>query len=128
MKHHGQDAGRRAALVVPRLLALLMLGAPQAVQAHAVLLEAQPAAGSSVAGPDVAFRLRFNSRVDGARSRLSLVLPDKTVRDLALEKQDAPTALVAKATGLRAGAYRVRWQVLAADGHITRGEYGFDVS
>jgi len=30
--------------------------------------------------------------------------------------------------GLAAGAYRLRWQVLASDGHITRGEIPFTVT
>jgi methionine-rich copper-binding protein CopC len=29
---------------------------------------------------------------------------------------------------LAAGAYRLRWQVLASDGHITRGEIPFTVT
>jgi len=29
--------------------------------------------------------------------------------------------------GLVRGAYKLRWQVLAADGHITRGEISFEV-
>jgi len=107
-------------------LALAAVLAP-ALQAHAILVEATPAKNGTVAGPDFVVRLKFNSRIDGARSQLSLVLPDKTVRTLTLEKQTAPEVLSAKAVGLKPGACRLRWQVLASDGHITRGEYPFDV-
>lgn len=95
--------------------------------AHAVLLEAKPEMNSTVEGPDVVVRLRFNSRIDGKRSRLTLVLPDRSARGLDIEKQDAPEILSSSVRGLASGAYRLRWQVLASDGHITRGEFLFQV-
>lgn len=95
--------------------------------AHAVLLEAAPAAHAMVEGPDVHVRLRFNSRIDAARSALSLLLPGGGVRPLAIEAQKAPNTLTAEAGGMKIGAYTLRWQVLAADGHITRGEVPFEV-
>jgi methionine-rich copper-binding protein CopC len=107
-------------------LAALFL-APPAVFAHAILLEATPAPKTTVSGPDLNIRLRFNSRVDGARSKLVLVLPDASSRSLTLAPQGKPDVLEAKAAGLAAGAYKMRWQVLAADGHITRGEVPFQV-
>jgi methionine-rich copper-binding protein CopC len=109
-------------------LALLLLAvtAPAAF-AHAILVEAAPAAKSTVAGPDLAIRLRFNSRIDGARSRLTLVQVDRPERPVTLDPQQAPELLTAKLTGIAPGAYRLRWQVLAADGHITRGEVPFQV-
>jgi hypothetical protein len=97
-------------------------------QAHAILKESSPVANSTVKGPDVPIRLRYNVRVDATRSKLQLLLPDNTNMDLTMEKQSAPDVMSAKATGLKAGAYRIRWQVLAPDGHITRGEIPFTVS
>ena len=107
-------------------LALLLAAAPAAL-AHAILVEASPAAGSTVSGPGLEIRLRFNSRIDGARSHVTLVQPDKQERTLTLGKQPGPALLTAMAAGLAPGAYRLRWQVLAADGHITRGEVPFRV-
>jgi methionine-rich copper-binding protein CopC len=107
-------------------LALLLAAAPAAL-AHAILVEASPAAGSTVRGPDLEVRLRFNSRIDGARSRVTLLQPDKQERTLTLGKQPGPALLTTTAAGLAPGAYRLRWQVLAADGHITRGEVPFRV-
>ena len=95
--------------------------------AHAILLEATPAVNATVSGPEVSIKLRFNVRIDGGRSRLTLALPDKSSRALELRPQPAPDTLVAGAAGLGAGAYRLRWQVLASDGHITRGEVPFNV-
>ena len=95
--------------------------------AHAVLLETKPAANGFVPGPEINVELRFNSRIDSTRSRLTLVLPDQTLRPLSLQPPSTPATLEAHITGLGAGAYKLRWQVLAADGHITRGEIPFQV-
>ncbi len=97
------------------------------VSAHAVLLEATPAAHAFLKGPAVTVHLRFNSRVDAVRSSLSLVLPDQRTRTLSIAQQTSPDTLNAQAGGLPSGQYRLRWQVLAADGHITRGEIPFEV-
>jgi hypothetical protein len=112
-----------------QLLALvtLMFTMTPVVFAHAVLLEANPAVNSSVPGPDIVVRLRFNSRIDAVRSRLTLVFPNQTVRPLALGQQSSPATLNSRLTGLGAGAYTLRWQVLAADGHISRGEVPFGI-
>jgi methionine-rich copper-binding protein CopC len=72
--------------------------------------------------------LRYNVRVEAGRSRLSLLLPDKSVKPLAIGQQPSPDVLTAHAAALAPGEYRIRWQVLASDGHITRGEVPFTVT
>jgi methionine-rich copper-binding protein CopC len=96
--------------------------------AHAVLLESSPSLKGTVAGPDVAVKLRFNVRIDAGRSRLTLVGPAGSTQVLEIGKQTPADILSANATGLAAGEYRLRWQVLASDGHITRGEIPFTVA
>jgi methionine-rich copper-binding protein CopC len=100
----------------------------QAAGAHAVLLESNPGSQSQVAGPDVAIQLRFNVRIDASRSRLTLVRPDGSAQTLELCKPAAPNTLTSHAKALSSGAYRLRWQVLASDGHLTRGEIPFAVT
>ena len=121
------EPGRRILerLVLSAAVFFLIVG-PAA--AHAVLLESNPPPRGAVIGPDVGIKLRFNVRVDSGRSRLTLVDPAGSAQRL---KIDAPTpadTLSAKATGLAPGDYRLRWQVLASDGHITRGEIPFTVT
>jgi methionine-rich copper-binding protein CopC len=96
--------------------------------AHAVLLESSPPLNSSVSGPNVPVKLRFNVRIDALRSRLTLLRPDGSAQALEISKQSPADTLSAEATGLPAGTYRLRWQVLASDGHITRGEIPFTVA
>jgi copper resistance protein C len=98
-----------------------------AASAHAVLLESSPALKSAVSGPNVSIKLRFNVRIDALRSRLTLIHPDGSSQSLEISKESPADSLLAEATGLAAGAYRLRWQVLASDGHITRGEIPFTV-
>jgi copper resistance protein C len=98
------------------------------IEGHAVLKESRPTANSTVAGPDVPIMLKYNVRVDAKLSKVQLLNPDNSTRDLTLDAQSSPDALNAKATGLKPGAYRIRWQVLAPDGHITRGEIPFTVT
>jgi methionine-rich copper-binding protein CopC len=106
---------------------IIALCLPHHSFAHAIILESTPAPNATITGPDVQIILKFNSRIDGTRSRITLVQPDKSTHSVHLDKQDSPDKLKAQVTGLAAGAYILRWQVLAADGHITRGEIPFKI-
>jgi methionine-rich copper-binding protein CopC len=46
---------------------------------------------------------------------------------LPLTPSAEPTRLEAPLPALAPGAWRLRWQVLATDGHITRGDIAFTV-
>lgn len=100
---------------------------PKIALAHAVLVASTPSTHGAVKGPDVAVRLKFNSRIDGAHSRLYLVDSAGKVQTLVLTPQATPDAIAAESIKLGSGAYTIRWQALAADGHITRGEIAFTV-
>lgn len=114
--------------LLPKLLILLaLLATPMIAEAHAVLLESMPAVNGSVAGPKVAFTLRYNSRIDHARSRLTLTLPDHSTKVLPIAEGGAEEQLTTTAD-LAPGSYSLRWQVLAVDGHITRGDVPFTVT
>ncbi len=106
-------------LRIGALLAVSIL--PGVLNAHAVLEESTPAAGSTV-GPKLEIKLRFNTRIDGKRSQLELVTPPGKSQPVTLESQDSPQ-IVSAHVALQDGSYRLRWQVLAVDGHITRGEF-----
>jgi methionine-rich copper-binding protein CopC len=116
-----------------RLALYLFIGAAvflmaRSVVAHAILLESSPSINTTVAGPAIPVKLRFNVRIDATRSRLTLVKPDASMQSLAITKDAPADTLASQAEGLSPGEYRIRWQVLASDGHITRGEIPFQVS
>ena len=108
--------------------AVLILLLPTRLLAHAVLVESNPKTGSTVHGPDLPIWLRFNVRVDGSRSRFTLVSADGSTRLITPEAQAKPDILTGKLTGLKPGPYRLQWQVLAADGHISQGVVNFTVN
>jgi methionine-rich copper-binding protein CopC len=111
---------------VPLPLLLLLAWATPAT-AHAILLKSSPAANSVLSDSSIAISLTFNSRIDGGRSRLTLIGPDSSEHKIELVPQKSPDTLTAQVQDLRSGSYRMRWQVLALDGHITRGEIPFRV-
>ncbi len=106
---------------------ILIVGAAAPLWAHAVLMDSKPKANATVAGADLPIWLRFNVRVDGSRSRVQLIAPDGASAKLDPLKQPTPDTLESHTTGLKPGAYKLQWQVLASDGHISRGEVDFTV-
>ena len=128
MLESGRITLRGGILLRARALLALTLLLCMPVAGHAILVESAPAANSTVRGPDVSIRLRFNSRIDAGRSRLTLVRPGGAVESLKLSEQSSPDTLASAATGMKPGDYKLRWQVLATDGHITRGEIPFTVA
>lgn len=106
----------------------LIGGTTQVASAHAILLESTPKAKSTVKASELAVDLRFNVRIDGARSKLVLVGPDGSAKTLSIAKQTSPDHLKSSAAGLTPGSYKLQWNVLASDGHMTRGEIPFAVS
>jgi methionine-rich copper-binding protein CopC len=96
--------------------------------AHAILVKSTPASNEIVAGPNVPVALIFNSRVDQARSTLTLESPNHSSSRLQVNLDpSSPAKLTAGVSSLAPGSYKLRWQVLAVDGHITRGEITFQV-
>ena len=114
---------RRWALLLPLLV--FIFGATQACWAHAILMDSTPKVKSSVKGPNLEINLRFNVRIDAGRSRVRLVGADGTTSTLHLDSQSKPNILQTHASGLRPGEYKLEWQVLASDGHMSRGEIPF---
>ncbi len=111
---------------MPRLMLLLAITAaagcmsPGRAAAHAILLDSEPAARAAVPPGSTGIRLRFNSRIDHARSRLAL-RSGGAERVLTIDPA-SPADVMAAISDLQPGDCVLRWQVLAVDGHITRGE------
>jgi methionine-rich copper-binding protein CopC len=96
--------------------------------AHAILLKSTPGANEVVAGHNIPVALTFNSKVDQARSTLTLESPDHSTSRLEINVDPSSMSkLVSGVLNLAPGPYKLRWQVLAVDGHITRGEITFQV-
>ena len=110
------------------ILCGVLTAAPKQAFAHAVLVSSRPGENSTVTGPKLTVLLKYNSRIDTGHSTLTLLAPDGKIEDVAIGSRSGPNLLAANLTGLVKGPYVLRWQVLASDGHITRGEIPFQVN
>ena len=109
--------------VIAALLLCPVLGVSPA-SAHAILTGSAPASGATVAPGPQRIVLHYNSRVDASRSRVVLLgSPPVTMPVVAV----GPAELAVTA-GLPPGRQTLRWQVLAIDGHVTRGDLSFFVA
>lgn len=72
-------------------------------------------------------KLHYNSRIDHERSRVTLVGPDGVGRRIDIAPDSPPDTIAGRVNDLGSGQYRLRWQVLAVDGHLTRGDIFFSV-
>jgi methionine-rich copper-binding protein CopC len=106
-------------------LLLVLVAAPLA--AHSLLMEASPAANSTIDASPPALRLRFNNRIEKRLSRLRLVDERGAARDLPVAEDGAADWLTARVPVIAAGRYRVEWQVLSTDGHVVTGRFSFTV-
>ncbi len=110
-----------------RALALaLLLALPSAGSAfaHATLLKAEPADGSTLAEAPAAFVLTFNEPVSPIALRL--IEPDGSGRDLAgAVARDAVVSI--PAPPLAKGTHALSWRVISADGHPVGGSVVFSV-
>jgi methionine-rich copper-binding protein CopC len=108
------------------LLVSLAVLAVRPALAHAILVDSFPAPNAHIKPGALAISLRYNSRIDTGRSKLTLTAPDQTSQRLPVSPGTGEAMMQAAAT-VAPGTYVLRWQVLALDGHITRGNVPFTV-
>ncbi len=108
--------------------ALVWLGHSAIAWSHALLLESSPRPDEAVPSRLSRVVLRFNSRIEKALSKVSLV--DRQGRRVLLRVsgEGEPDQVIAPLPTLAPGAYVLEWQVLSVDGHLTRGSFPFRVA
>ncbi|HEX2716932.1 MAG TPA: copper resistance protein CopC [Gemmatimonadaceae bacterium] len=108
--------------------ALLVATTLGAAAMHAGLRRAEPAANSVVSAPPPRIRLEFTEPVEPELSLIVLVTArgDSIPLRVTGDPRDVH-AIVAVPPPLGAGAYRVAWRIVSADGHRIRGDYAFTV-
>ena len=116
-----------ARIVVSLVAPLVALAWAAPCCAHAILVDSTPAVHARIPAGHEAVVLRFNSRIDRGRSRLTLIGADQAPVRLTIGAS-GPADVLDAAADLAPGAYTLRWQVLAVDGHITRGDVPFTVT
>ena len=115
---------RRVVLV--GLLALALAVTPRPGHAHAGLLEADPAPGSTVAGSPRAIRLTFTEPLAPGSTFVVYAAAFQAVPGIAPMIEGA-SLRASPAAPLLPGAYTVQWKAVSDDGGITQGSYQFRV-
>jgi methionine-rich copper-binding protein CopC len=107
---------------------LLCLGAGGEARAHARLVAARPAENRTATPPPTGLALKFSEAIEREFAQVTVSGSDgKPVKTgaVALDPNDKATLIVTFAAPLADGSYLVSWQVVAADGHRTKGSYRF---
>ena len=112
---------------VPAALCVL-LACSHGAAAHAFLVKAEPAVGSSGNAPKT-LRLDFSEAVELRFSGIEVErMPGDSIaaQDFRHAANDGK-ALLVDLPPLSVGAYRVKWHVVSVDSHRTEGEFTFTV-
>ncbi len=116
---------------LPLLLTAILLLAPAGeALAHARLVKANPAVGSTVASAPTRIWLKFTEVIRPAASGVKLTGPDghsTVLTPLTKDPKDPDAVSAPTPANLAAGLYKVEWKALSPDGHHTQGDFGFTV-
>lgn len=112
--------------MAPLVAAIALSLLPVPVLAHAWLVTADPAPGSLLPAPPAAVALRFSEPVTAAGNGITIVAPSgRTVGAGRVQAAGPRLRLPFHAAG--DGTYLIRWQVIAADTHPSRGQFTFSL-
>jgi methionine-rich copper-binding protein CopC len=116
-------------LILIGLLLGPLITAQQVVLAHAFPDHSEPRVGSSVEGSPPFVRIWFDGALESAFT--TIVVQDSSGKNI--DKGNGhvnpsdPTLLEVELPPISPGTYHVIWDVLARDGHRTKGDYTFTV-
>ncbi|HEX9138177.1 MAG TPA: copper resistance protein CopC [Steroidobacteraceae bacterium] len=107
----------------------LLCSLPEPAQAHARLVLATPAAGSTLDGAPSKIELVMSESVDRHFSGLELSDMDgQIIATAPIDSANTRALVVSLKVKLPPGQFRVSWHVVASDdGHRTQGSYTFKV-
>lgn len=110
------------------LIAIVLLaGFPSAAGAHAYLERSTPLQNAEVKESPAEIRLQFTEEIDPKLSRITLEDDKGNPIGGQLSGGDA-RSLIYKIPKLKSGVYKVKWQVLSVDTHVTEGSFRFSVA
>lgn len=111
------------------LTLLLLLGTMLTGWTHAFLDHAKPAVGSQIHNAPPQVKVWFTEKLKPALSCLQVFdAAGQRVdrRDVGVDRSD-PTILEVSLPILKPGKYRVSWQVMSVDTHVTSGTFSFEI-
>jgi len=98
-----------------------------AAAAHAMLEQAEPAAGAVLHQSPAALRLRFSEQLEPAFS-VATVTDQRGQSVTGGPGSSQGTTITVPLKALSPGQYRVRWHAVSMDTHSTQGSYSFTVA
>ena len=119
---------RRVATVVV-ISAAAVIARPQLALAHATLIGASPAKGSTVAAPHE-LRLTFSEKLEIPLTRITMIAAGKdTVKlgTITADPKSDGTIIVPVVGAVRSATYTISWRTAGEDGHAMKGSYVFRV-
>lgn len=121
--------------MIPRAFSCLLLAgalwcaAEDSAEAHAFLDRASPAVGSTVHTPPTEVRIQYTEELEPAYSTAHVEdASGATVSTAARVDSAEPQVLIVPLGALKPGRYKVIWQVLSVDTHVTTGTFTFTVA
>jgi copper transport protein len=108
-------------------LLAVALAAPAAANAHATLKQTKPEFQSRLGTAPKEIVLRFDQAVLATPRAIEVFAGDGTRMSGGAVLTDGGRVVRAPVTGLRRGAYTVRWRTTSADGHTGSGVFTFGV-
>ena len=103
-----------------------MIGGRPAL-AHATLIESTPAKDAVLAKPPHEIRLRFNARIEGRVTRMTLRRNDGVDIPVKVSQSARGNVLTVAVPELAPGIYTLGYKVMATDSHITEELIRFTV-
>jgi methionine-rich copper-binding protein CopC len=116
-------------LMVAVMTCMFVAGAPASGFAHARLLTSVPAAESAVKRAPTELRLSFSERIELTFTKVTLTGGNRQEIELGsavLDPRDNKVLVILIKVPLPPGSYTVNWSVVSADGHKSKGTFGFD--
>ena len=98
--------------------------------AHAKLDHAEPAVDSTAKQSPAEVHLTFTEKVEAGFCRVQVFDAsgqEVDQKDLHANAKNTSELIVSLPASLAAGTYKVVWRAVAADTHVTKGEYAFRI-
>jgi methionine-rich copper-binding protein CopC len=115
----------RRAVACALVLAAVVLGSASPAHAHARLLSATPAPGSTAASAPTEIRLTFDGPPYGYGLGVVVLTAAGKHVESGRVRVDGDTVVQPLGALPAPGTYTVRWRVVSVDGHPVSGQYAF---
>jgi len=100
---------------------------PQGVDAHAQIQRSSPAAESELSSAPREIRITYTENINGDLSTATLWTESGDSVSVKLSTENDNVLILTPSSDLADGVYKVKWQVLSVDTHVTEGSFRFAV-